>query len=63
MLIANPNRWRLLKQPDKQKLSKLDDSRVKTMGEGKSDQTTDGKIQILVYRVGSTVPPSQNQSH
>jgi outer membrane protein OmpA-like peptidoglycan-associated protein len=42
---------------------RLDDSRVKTLGGGKSEQTTNGKIQILVYPVGSSEPPSQNQCH
>jgi outer membrane protein OmpA-like peptidoglycan-associated protein len=42
---------------------RLDDTRIKTIGEGKTEQAADGKIQILVYPVGAAAPPSQNQSH
>jgi phospholipid/cholesterol/gamma-HCH transport system substrate-binding protein len=41
---------------------RLDDTRIKTIGAGKTEQATDGKILILVYPVGSTAP-GQNQSH
>jgi len=42
---------------------RLDDAHIKTMGAGKTEQATGSKIRILVYPVGSTPPPSQNQSH
>jgi len=42
---------------------RLDDTRIKTIGAGKTEQATDGTIRVLVYPVGSTAPPSQNQSH
>ena len=42
---------------------RLDDTRIKTIGRGKTEQVTDGRIRILVYPVGATTPPSQNQSH
>jgi phospholipid/cholesterol/gamma-HCH transport system substrate-binding protein len=41
---------------------RLEDTRIKTIGEGKTEQVTDSKIRILVYPVGSTAP-GQNQSH
>jgi phospholipid/cholesterol/gamma-HCH transport system substrate-binding protein len=42
---------------------RLDDTRLKTIGAGKTQQATDAKIRILVYPVGSTASPGQNQSH
>jgi len=42
---------------------RLDDTRIKTIGAGKTEQATDSKIRIVVYPVGSTAPTSQNQSH
>jgi phospholipid/cholesterol/gamma-HCH transport system substrate-binding protein len=42
---------------------RLDDTHIKTMGAGKTEQVSESKIRILVYPVGSTPPPGQNQSH
>jgi phospholipid/cholesterol/gamma-HCH transport system substrate-binding protein len=42
---------------------KLDDTRIKTLGLGKVGEASDnGKLEILIYPVGSNVPPAQNQS-
>jgi phospholipid/cholesterol/gamma-HCH transport system substrate-binding protein len=39
---------------------RLDDTRIKTIGEGKTEHVTDSKIRILVYPADSAAPPSRN---
>jgi phospholipid/cholesterol/gamma-HCH transport system substrate-binding protein len=42
---------------------RLDDTRIKTMGVGKTEQAGDSnKVRILIYPLGSTVSPGQKQS-
>jgi hypothetical protein len=40
---------------------RLDDTRIKTIGEGKTEQATHATIRIFVYPVGSTAP-ARNKS-
>jgi phospholipid/cholesterol/gamma-HCH transport system substrate-binding protein len=42
---------------------KLDDTRLKTLGLGKAGEASDsGNVEIIVYPVGSNMPPVRNQS-
>jgi len=40
---------------------RLADTKVKTIGLGKTEKASGGRVQILIYPAGSTAPPGQNQ--
>jgi len=41
---------------------KLDDTRIKTLGIGKTKQTDTSKVEVVVYPVGANAPRAQNQA-
>ena len=41
---------------------KLDDTRIKTLGLGKTNQPDGSKVEVLVYAVGAKTSKAQNQS-